>query len=124
MKGIEETIEKLREKYTITDEGKIIEYLGIQLEHPGDRIRISQLLLINIIIDTLPGARKVIPVKYPVLPSVILTKDDNGSERKKDWNYRSVIGILNFLTNSTHPVLSLSVHQYAHFCGDPNIVHE
>ena len=68
--------------------------------------------------------KKTNHVKYPALPSVILTKDTNGEERKEHWNYRSVIGMLNFLTNSTHPELSFAVHQCARFCNDPKMVHE
>ena len=58
------------------------EYLGIQLERSGDTIRISKPLLIDRIIKYVPGMKNVNPVKCPVLPLVILTKDNNGHERK------------------------------------------
>ena len=100
------------------------EYLGIQIERTKDTIRMSQPLLINRIIEAIPGMKKANPIKYPALPSVILTKDTDGAERKEHWNYRSLIGMLNFLTNSTHPELSFAVHQCARFCNDPKMVHE
>ena len=41
-----------------------------------------------------------------------------------EWNYRSVIGMLNYLVNSTHPELGFAVHQCARFCADPKRSHE
>lgn len=95
------------------------EYLGIKLEHSGNSICMSQPFLINRIIEAIPGMNKVHPVSYPGLPSVILTKDEVGPDRQEYWNYRSLIGILNFLVNSTHPELAYSVHQCACFCNNP-----
>lgn len=123
-KKIEDTITCLRKRYAITDEENMEEYLGIKLEHTGDSIRMSQPLLIERIIDAVPGMRKANPVKYPALPSVILTKDENGNIRREHWNYRSLIGMLNFLTNSSHPELAFAVHQCARFCNDPKRIHE
>ena len=123
-KSIEDTLNQLRERYTITDEGNMEEYLGIQLEHTASTIRMSQPLLIKRIIDAIPGMSKAHPVKTPAVPSVILTKDVNGPERREKWHYRSVIGMLNFLVNSTHPELAYAVHQCARFCNNPKLSHE
>ena len=54
----------------------------------------------------------------------LLTKDEAGPERKENWHYRSVIGMLNFLINSTHPELAFAVHQCARFCENPKLSHE
>ena len=122
--SITDIMEELRARYGITDEGKMEEYLGIKLEHSKSTIRMSQPLLINRIIDAIPGMDKSHPVKYPALPSVILTKDETGPERRESWKYRSVVGMLNFLVNSTHPELSYAVNQCARFCNDPKLSHE
>ena len=66
----------------------------------------SQPLLIERIIDFIPGMRHANPVNYPALPSVILTKDEHGEKRRENWHYRSLVGMLNFLTNSSHPELA------------------
>ena len=100
------------------------EYLRILLEHESSSIRMSQPLLIERIIKAIPGMSTAHPVSYPALPSVILTKDETGPERRETWNYRSVIGMLNFLVNSTHPELAYAVHQCARFCNNPKLVHE
>ena len=35
-----------------------------------------------------------------------------------------VIGILNFLTNSTHPEIAYTIHQCAHFCKNSKLSHK
>ena len=35
-KNIQDTMNALKERYTITDEGEMDEYLGIKLEHSGN----------------------------------------------------------------------------------------
>lgn len=55
-------LELLRNNYTITDEGGMEEYLGIQLERTDDTIRMSQPLLINRIIEAISGMKKANPV--------------------------------------------------------------
>ena len=84
----------------------------------------SQPLLINRIIDAIPGMRKAAPRKSPAATTNHLTKDEHGPARKESWNYRSVIGMLNFLVNSTHPELTFAVHQCARFCANPKHSHE
>ena len=88
---IAQTMESLKKRYAITDEGKMEEYLGIKLEHTDDSIRMSQPLLIERIIDAVPGMNKANPANYPALPSIILTKDEKGEDRKEKWNYRSLV---------------------------------
>jgi hypothetical protein len=43
----------------------------------------------------------------------ILYPDTNGTPRQETWNYRSIIGKLNFLSQNTCPDISFSVHQRA-----------
>ena len=58
--------------------------------------------MIERIIDAVPVMKLASPVKYPAIPLVTLTKDEKEDKRQESWNYRPVIGILNFLTNSSH----------------------
>ena len=71
----------LRKIYTITDEGNMGEHLDIQPEHTGNSIRMSQPLLIERTIDEIPGMINENPVNYISLPSAMLTKDEQGTER-------------------------------------------
>ena len=51
----------------------------------------------------------------------LLQKDLLGLERKKSWNYRSVVGILNYLQNSLRLDIAMAVHQCARFNNQPMI---
>ena len=118
------TMESLRERHAIADEGKMEECLGIKLDHADDSIRMSQPLLIEGIIEAIPGAQKSNPANYPAFPSAVLTKDDKGEHRKEKLNYRSLMGVSNLLTNSSHPELAFATHQCTRFCNDPKRTHE
>jgi hypothetical protein len=54
----------------------------------------------------------------------ILHPDKYGLPRQESWNYRSVVGKLNFLAQKTQLDISFSVHQCACFCEKPMTVHE
>ena len=54
----------------------------------------------------------------------LLHKDVDGVERKHNWHYRQVIGMLNYLQGSTRPDISMATHQCARFSNDPRALHE
>ena len=62
---------------------------------------------------------KVTPAGKP-----ILHKDLTGVKRKCKWYYCSIIGMLNYLANSTRPELAMSVHQSNRFFQDTKLSHE
>ena len=114
-----------KRKYKLTDEGSMEEYLGIQIDHNTDgSFRMSQPFLIQRIIEFIPGMTEARSAKSPACSSVVLTKEIDGEPRKEQWNYRAIVGMLNYLVNCTHPELSFAVHQCARFCNDPKRVHE
>ena len=60
----------------------------------------------------------------PTPATNILTKDEDGEMREHDWNYRSVIGMLGYLQQTTRPDISFAVHQCARFSNHPKKTHE
>ena len=80
------------EKFTLTDEGDIDKFLGIEINHLDERrFKISQNFLIDRIIsflniDTndffLGTNSKSTPVRKP-----LLNKDLSDKPRKENWNY-------------------------------------
>ena len=54
----------------------------------------------------------------------LLHKDLLGLERKQSWNYRSAVGMLNYLQNSTRPDIAMSVYQFVRFNNQPMLSHE
>ena len=51
-------------------------------------------------------------------------KKEGDQARKNDFNYRSVIGLLRFLTNSTHPEDKFAVHKCARFSVYPKLTQD
>ena len=64
------------------------------------------------------------PVNTPAIKDVVLHKDKGGAPRKQDWIFHSVIGMLNFLCNSTRPEIAYVVYQFVCFLENPKSSHE
>ena len=129
-------IEGLKESgYALTDEGElgietsegVSSYLGVQIGYDKrtGTFELKQPFLIQRIIEALGDAVKDANVKHtPAEFKKVIHKDENGPERKQNWNYRSLIGMLNYLASSSRPDISYAVHQAARFCADPKLIHE
>ncbi len=59
------------------------------------------------------------PVTKPLLHC-----DTDDEIRHASWNYRSIIGMMNYLQQSTRLYTSMAVHQCACFCNNPRLSHE
>ena len=109
----------------MTDEGSLSNYLGVQIEKlPNGAIKLTQPHLIQHILNDL-GFNECTKLQHtPAVPSVKLHQDHTGQPICEDWEYRSVIGKLNFLEKSSRLDLSYSaVHQCARFASDPKVSH-
>jgi hypothetical protein len=125
---ISSVIQDLRQRnFDIDDDtgvGSMENYLGIQLAAdpsvPGS-LHLTQPHLISRIVDSL-GLTDAKPVSTP---AVTILHKDNDSDPHDQWrfNYRSVIGMLNYLANNTRPDISFAVHQCARFSHAPQQVH-
>lgn len=124
---IDVIIAELKKKFDMTDEGTLTDYLGVNVQHlPDDRIKLSQPHLIDQIIKDLnfkTGKYRTKVRDTPALSTKILSRDEEGEPHKATWNYRSVIGKLNFLEKSTRGELGYAVHQAARFCENPKTSH-
>ena len=54
----------------------------------------------------------------------LLHKDKDGNPRNHQWIYRQVSGMLNYLTSTTRPDISMATHRCARFCEDQKAIHE
>ena len=97
----------------------------MELNKEDDTVTMSQPFLIDRIIELLGSAITDANVKdTPAVYKEILFKDEDGPERKQAWNYRSAIGMLNYLAASTRPDCLFAVHQCARFSANPKLSHE
>ena len=86
-------------------------------------MRLQQPQLIESILQDLGLSKGSKAVKTPTLISKIITPDPEGAKFDNRFDYRSVIGKLNYLEKSTRPDLAYAVHQCARFCSDPKQSH-
>jgi hypothetical protein len=121
---INDLIKEMGKRFNITDEGSIDEYLGVKVSHLLDgSITLTQPHLIDSIIKDM-GFRENTKGKPTPAPSTVhLQRDEQGEAHDEVWEYRSVLGKLNFLEKSTRPELAYSVHQAARFCSYPKASH-
>jgi hypothetical protein len=121
---INDLISSLSESYCLEDQGDLHDYLGIHIEKDksSGHITMSQPGLIESILNNLnlhlTSNSKTTPADS------ILHADRNGVPRQETWNYRSVIGKLNYLAQNTRPDISYAVHQCARFSNNPTALHE
>lgn len=100
--------------FKMTDDGDLSDYLGVKIEElpNGTCIKLSQPHLIKGILDDLGfSADKTKSKPTPAASTLKINRDLHGEKMDTEWNYRSVIGKLNFLEKSTRPDLAYSVHQ-------------
>ena len=122
---IDKCLKDMSSIFNLTDEGKISDYLGIKVQKcpSAKTITLTQPHLIASIMTDMNFAAKTKTKGVPARPSVILQRDLEGPVFDEYWNYRSVIGKLNFLEKSTRPDIAYAVHQSARFAANPKASH-
>jgi Reverse transcriptase (RNA-dependent DNA polymerase) len=104
----------------LTVEGKIEDFLGVNIDrHEDGTFHMSQPRLIDQILKEMRLNSPNVNVKQtPALVSKILKRGTGTEPFDGHFNYRSIIGKLNFLTSSTRPDIAYAVHQAARFSAD------
>jgi len=123
----DDLIKNLQSSFTLTEEEDVSAYLGVEVNVDGDSdtVSLTQPYLIKRIIDAMgPAISDANTKSTPAVYKEILHKDEDGPERKQDWHYRSLIGMLNYLAASTRPDILYAVHQCARFSANPKLQHE
>jgi hypothetical protein len=117
-------INALSADFLLQDEGDVNAFLGVQIHRDmsSETITLTQPSLIQQILQDV-GIRGQSNGKETPADS-ILYADLDGPERIDSWNYRSVIGKLNYLANNTRPDISMAVHQCAWYSSNPKAIHE
>ena len=113
---IDAVICKLRLLYDLTDEGQIEDYLGIHVDHLNSgKIKLSQPHLIDQICKDVHLSHNAKHKGTPAVSSRILQRCENSPPFKPHFNYRSIVGKLNFLEKGSRPDIVYSVHQCDRF---------
>ena len=110
----------------ITIEGKLEDFLGININRRKDgSIHLTQPLLITQIIEAIWGknGEKITSRTTPASSSNLLSRHTDSPEFDGSFDYRSVIGKLNYLERGTRSDISYIVHQCARFTASPKREH-
>ena len=122
---IDQLVKKMSDSFKISDEGTLADYLGVKMRYDADgRINMTQTHIIDSILADLGidrESRK--PRDTPALSSKHLTQDKDAPAHDRAWEYRSVIGKLNYLEKCTRPEIAYAVHQCARFLHCPKRSH-
>ena len=124
MDEINDLFSELGKHFEITDEGEIDEYLGVKVTRIDSKtIGLTQPHLIDSIIEDLGFKENTKGKETPAPSTVCLNRDKDEEAHDESWDYRSVIGNLNFLEKSTRPDIAFAVHQCAPYSSDPKQSH-
>jgi hypothetical protein len=120
---LDSVVASLQSEFNLTSEGDVGAFLGVDIQRNIDGyLELVQPGLINKIISFCGLEDESNQHKTP--STDILHDDSNGAVREHTWNYRSMIGMLTFLSTSTCPDIAFAVHQCARFCVSPKRSHE
>jgi hypothetical protein len=116
-------IQRLKDEgFTLTMEESFNEYLGVKYEKQEDgSIAMTQDGLIQKIIEA-TGMQKCNPNRVPASREA-LGMNPEGEPMTDAWNYRSVVGMLLYLTTNTRPDIAFAVSQAARFSHNPKASH-
>ena len=110
-------------KFDLTVEESFCEFLGIKLERDNDKgtVTLTQPGLIKRIVE----ACGLVDCRQVWTPTTLdtLGSDPDGAPMAETWNYKSVIGMLLYLSNNTRPDLTFAVSQVARFTHAPKQSH-
>ena len=122
--AIDVSLQALRANFKLTEEGDIADYLGLKVTRLSTNIiSLTQPQLISSILQDLNFSKNTKSKNTPAASTHLLQRDPDGELFDKHWDYRSVIGKLNFLEKSSQPDIAFAVHQCAHFAADPRKSH-
>jgi hypothetical protein len=124
---IDRIIEELQSKakLSITVEGDLADFLGVSIDRrPDGTIHLTQPHLIDQILEDLRLNKSNVKVRStPAASSKLLTRHSDSEPFDNSFNYRSLIGKLNYLEKATRSDIAYAVHQCARFVSDPKKEH-
>jgi hypothetical protein len=109
----------------ITVESKVDEFLGVKISQIDDETyNLTQPQLIQQILQDLHMQNDNVKVKHtPASPGQVLRQYQNSNDFDDHYDYRSIVGKLNYLEKSSRPDISFAVHQCARFVSNPKEEH-
>ena len=107
----------------ITDEGDIADFLGVNIQREGGSFHLTQPKLIDSILEDLSLQEGSHTKDIPMASSKLLSRHKDSPDFDHHFNYRRIVGKLNFLEQSTRGDISYATHMLARFSTCPKVQH-
>lgn len=109
----------------LTVENAVDEFLGVKISaRSNGQFELTQPQLIKSILNDLRLSNDNVTTKdTPATTTTILRRHSESEDFDRHFDYRSIIGKMNYLEKSTRPDISCAVHQCARFVSAPKIQH-
>ena len=109
--------------YGVEDEGDVSDFLGVNYTTaPDGTVHLKQDKLVRQILHDMNYTARTTIRDKPALVGQVLQRHTDAPDHKATWNYRSIIGKLNFLL-STRPDMAYAVHNAARHSHAPKEPH-
>ncbi|KAL7464856.1 hypothetical protein ACHAXS_005184 [Conticribra weissflogii] len=115
------------ENFVFTEEGDLRRYLGVEISPLDDGSKgfsMTQPFLIERILQAAEIDLRMTNSRPTPAVLPLLSKDTNGPDRKHQWKYRTLTGMLGYLQGTSRPELAMATHQCARFNTYPKLCHE
>ena len=122
---IDKAIKDIRAaKLNITVEGDIKDFLGVNIhKHDNGEITFSQPHLIDKVLKGLRLGKDAVTKDTPVAPSKILHRHLEKPAFDNNFNYRSIVGMMNYIEAGSRNDIAYATHQCARFASNPRKPH-
>jgi len=119
--AINAVIRQLAKELEVKDFGRVATFLGIQIDHSNDSIRISQPDKVAVVYEDL-SLKQCRGAWSPIADEGLITR--TGSEALDDaaaTRYRSIVGSLLHISIMTRPDIQFAVNQLAQIASNPSM---
>jgi hypothetical protein len=121
--AINREIDMLKTKFDLDKEDDMAGFLGVSIEtdkHGSKTLTQTGLIdRILLLMNLSTASGKDTPATNGTLD-----RDLNGEPRQEDWSYRSVLGMMLYLSSNSRPDIAFAVNQCARYSTNPTLKHE
>jgi hypothetical protein len=119
---IEQTKANLEAEWELTDLGKLVKIVGIEIALHDHSVTISQWRYLESILYK-EGMDNANTVGMPLDPKVVLEPNPDGDVGDQSNLYARLIGKLQFLANATGPDIMYAINQLLSYTANPMMQH-
>lgn len=112
--------QEMKNKFEMSDLGKLAYYLGIEVDQRNKYIELRQSAYARKLLEK-AGMLSCNPVKNPMETKVVLSKDEKGKQ-VNETQYRSLVGGLRYLVH-TRPDIAYAVGVVSRYMERPTVLH-